>query len=286
MRGIRAVRQVIQEVDLARACRAIPAARQVRDIRVAGRVIRGAAPARACQVTREVNLGRAWRDILAARPQATRDEQQGIRGSSGPSAGSGSGPSTPPPPVDPEVARRQAEEAKEKAERMSIARNPSNPEYFRCNLEMLQGGDESEQRHAVAEMAKADPEKVSDAELRKEIARAIRDIAMSEGIPVWTRKEAVPALVVWGSSYSVPILIDLLNTSNTSVKGEAIKQLTKLNDERAIEAVVMAFVQEASLRDEAAAFLRRFGSAAEDPVLKLARPTDFVSDPGDSPTAR
>jgi HEAT repeat protein len=74
----------------------------------------------------------------------------------------------------------------------------------------------------------------------------------------------------------VPILIDLLEDDNHFVNAEVLKELAKLDDERAIEPVAALFVRDTSLRDEAAACLRKFGSAAEEPVLRLSRPTDFI----------
>ena len=127
-----------------------------------------------------------------------------------------------------------------------------------------------------SDLPQSAPGDVSDAELRKEIARGIRDVAEDPALDDRVRREAIPVLVAWASTYSAPILIGLLQDDSRTVQLDALRELTEMNDLRAIEPVAEIFVKNASLRGDAAECLRRFGTEAEDKVLELSRPTDFM----------
>ena len=87
------------------------------------------------------------------------------------------------------------------------------------------------------------PGDVSDAELRKEIARGIRDVAEDPALDDRVRREAIPVLVAWASTYSAPILIGLLQDDSRTVQLDALRELTEMNDLRAIEPVAEIFVK-------------------------------------------
>ena len=129
---------------------------------------------------------------------------------------------------------------------------------------------------AIAQLGKASPSDVSDAELRKEIARAARDVVDDTSLDSGLRRDAMPLLVTWGSTYSVPIFIRLLEDKNHDVQLDALGVLAKMQDPQAIEPLVETFVKDPLLRKDAANCLRSFGSDAEDVILQSVSPSNFL----------
>ncbi len=199
----------------------------------------------------------------------------GVAGSPRPGMSSGSQPNIAKP-VDPAEVQRRAELAKRKTEIVANAGDPGHAEYYQANVDLLRIGESSDRHQALNRIADAKPSDVSDAELRKEIARAVRDVAEDTGLESDVRRAAIPVLVTWGSTYSVPILIGLLQDTDRFVQIDGLDALAKLQDEQAIEPVTELFVKNPLVRKEAADCLRSFGTAAEDTVLELVSPTDYV----------
>ncbi len=174
-------------------------------------------------------------------------------------------------------ATQQNEKVAKRAEELAVtAADSGNEDYYQANLELLQIGSDTHKSDVLERLASADPRDVDDATLRKELARALRDAAEDPQVSSNTRREAIPVLVKWTASYSVPILIGLLQDRQRSIQMAALEHLAILRDERAIEPVTELFVEDATIRDKAADCLRVFGPAAEAKVLELASPSDMI----------
>jgi len=155
------------------------------------------------------------------------------------------------------------------------AEDPNHPDYWKQNLDDMLQAHLLNRNKAIARLAKADPEKVPSGDLRKEIARAFKEVALDRRIDGFARANAVEGLATWGGTYSVPLLIQLLESDDRLVHQACYPALAKLKDERAIEPVTRRFVGDFAERREAAECLAAIGSKAEDAVLKLARPDDM-----------
>jgi HEAT repeat protein len=154
------------------------------------------------------------------------------------------------------------------------ASDPQHPDYYKHNLADMASFDLRRRSAAVQRLANEDPSKVEDAEVRNGIARAMGEAAFDTMTPFSTRAEAVEGLVTWGSTYSVPLLLELLEDNVLPVRKAVYQALAKLEDERAIEPVARRFAGEIFSRDDAAECLKAFGAKAEDAVLQYAKPND------------
>ncbi len=199
----------------------------------------------------------------------------GAPGAMGSAMHAGSQPRTTPV-EDPAEVERRAELARRKAELLAAATDPQHAQYHQANIDLLRLGESSDKRQALDRLSDLAPDAIEDPALKKELARATRDVVENVKVDTSVRRAAIPLLVAWGGTYSVPILVTLLEEDNRFLQIETLDALTKMQDERAIEPVTMLFVKNASLRREAADCLRSYGTAAESTVLEVVRPTDFL----------
>ena len=81
---------------------------------------------------------------------------------------------------------------------------------------------------------------------------------------------------MWGSTYSVPLLLELLEDDSPFIVGAAVAALGELKDERAIEPLAERFISDDFSAREIAECLRQYGSRAEDAVLQRA---EMANDP-------
>jgi len=201
----------------------------------------------------------------------------------GPHAPPGSGPSWDgplPPGVPPEVREQyerirrehaQAEAGRAAEEVARAAReDPMHADYFQANLNALRSRDVFERDEALDRLIGSEPKDVADENLRAQIARAIRDVAFDRGASPHTRDKAIRGLITWGSTYSVPLLLKLLEEDSPFVQKEVVAALAELGDERAIEPLAERFAADRFGGQEFAEALRAFGPRAEDAVLKHA----------------
>ena len=163
-----------------------------------------------------------------------------------------------------DVARRRELDA--------IRGNPSHPDYIKENVAAL-ASNTPERRQSLERLTRLNPDDLTDQELRGQIARAMRDIAFSDASQS-ERRSAIEGLVVWGSTFSVPLLIKLLDDPEILVRKEVIVALGKLNDDRAIEPLAERLIAKGFMDRDIAGSLIKFGPRAENAVLKRA-PTDF-----------
>ncbi len=182
--------------------------------------------------------------------------------------------------LDLEESKRNAEAATAAAKRADelagIAADRGNAEYFSANLELLQIGSDAQKEGVLRRLSDAGPRDVHDEEVRRNLARALRNAAEDPKVGTNTRRKAIPVLVQWTENYSVPILIGLLLDEQRFIQMDALDQLAELKDERAITPVTELFVESATLRNSAADCLRVFGPAVEPKVLELVRPTEMM----------
>ncbi len=203
----------------------------------------------------------------------------GYPGAGGPGFPGASPPGGQPQTVKPEdheKALRRAELAKRKPEILAAASDPGQAEYYQANVDLLRLGESADMRQAIKRLAEIQVSDIGDADLRKEIARTIRDVVEDADVETDVRRAAIPLLIIWGSTYSAPIFTGLLQDENRLIQVDALQALTKLHDEQTIEPVTQLFISNPVLRKDAADCLRSFGSSAEDVVLELVRPSDFL----------
>jgi HEAT repeat protein len=85
---------------------------------------------------------------------------------------------------------------------------------------------------------------------------------------------ALRAIGVWGTKQSVPTLLKLLESQDTSLRLHTIQALGKIPDERSAQALV-ELVKDPSDRSRAANALREMGAIAEDAVIELLEHDDY-----------
>jgi HEAT repeat protein len=118
------------------------------------------------------------------------------------------------------------------------------------------------QRNALRRLAKYRP----DPDAKDEQARAARAIEpMLKDI--FVRTEAYAAMEVWATKDSVPALIAALDEGGAP-PGAAVRVLTRLKDESAIEPLAAHYVKRGNV-NELAKTLSAFGPPAEATALKL-----------------
>ncbi|MBN2578451.1 MAG: hypothetical protein JXB10_05620 [Pirellulales bacterium] len=146
---------------------------------------------------------------------------------------------------------------------------PAAPEK---DLEDLLGGSPQDQQRALNHLNVIGPQGVASSDLRKQIARAMKQIAFDKHAGTKNRGAAIEGLTVWGGKYSVPLLIELLD--DQSLRGPEYSQLlsalSKFHDERAVKPLAGQLASATSSRrfDEILKCLETFGAKAEDEVLK------------------
>ena len=142
-----------------------------------------------------------------------------------------------------------------------------DPDFFASCLRDLEDENPFERHAALDRLAKADPRE-ADKELRKKIARSIRDIAVGDNR--LDRPKAVPALVVWGGKYSVPILLEMLNDPAGRLSSEEVfKGLAKYPTEESAN-VVVRYLGDFHTHKHAVECLRQMGPTAESALIAAA----------------
>lgn len=141
-------------------------------------------------------------------------------------------------------------------------------EYAR--LAQLLNSDDHKRSEAIDSLLKVRPSDVASADTRKLIARGFRSIAMEEH--GFDRDKAVRGLVIWGGKYSVPVLIEILD-SNKHRLDAVYDGLAQLKDPQGAEAVAKR-LGEFGNHEDAFNCLRKMGSVAEDALIKTAPASD------------
>ncbi|HLA85233.1 MAG TPA: hypothetical protein VJL29_10595 [Thermoguttaceae bacterium] len=166
-----------------------------------------------------------------------------------------------------EEARRhvEVERAKAKAERQGP--QPDDPDYFEKMAERMMSDDPFVRNKAIEAMAEADPSRVTSPETRKMIARHFRSLLFESHFI--DQEKCIKGLVLWAGKYSVPVLLELLETDKISIGNRAVffRTLGDLKDPRAARPVAKE-LKDPNSQEGALECLRRLGPAAEDAILE------------------
>jgi hypothetical protein len=158
----------------------------------------------------------------------------------------------------------------------TIANNPEHPNYWKQNLADLKG-ESAERRQAAMERLAATGQRSPPADVRRELAQAMRDRAFARTDPADSRVKAIEQMVRWGGRFSAPLLVELLKDEEPTVRQAVLAQLAPLRHPDAIEPIVEYFFAQAEGREAAATAIKSYGSAAEEALLKHAPKDDAAA---------
>ena len=172
--------------------------------------------------------------------------------------------------IDADQFDRLAADAREPLDVEIEELDESAPDYHAKLAKRLRDGSVFEQREATEKLLRIDPASVVDKEVRAEIARSFRDLAMDSPHP---DDGAVEGLALWGGKHSVPLLIRLMEKQSRMKVDDAIYDgLAEHPTPEGAEAVA-ARVGNFFDGEMAASCLKRMGAVAEDAVIEVA-PSD------------
>ncbi|MFO7903611.1 MAG: HEAT repeat domain-containing protein [Planctomycetota bacterium] len=138
-------------------------------------------------------------------------------------------------------------------------------------LSRLSTSNPLEQREVIQELARTDPESVSESE-REAIVQTLNQLA--EGNTPFSREEALRALAAWGDAGSVDVLLRLLGDRGTQVvRKEVYRTLGELKDPRAALPVARK-LGDVFDKNEARECLRAMGAVAEEALITVAPSND------------
>ena len=179
-----------------------------------------------------------------------------------------------------EEGRRQMEAQRKRMEEERVARererkgpDPSDPDYYAKLAERVSSDDPFHRDDALDKLLRVQPAEVPSQETRGKIARAFKDAAFTEHGSPDQRRKAIRGMVVWGGTYAVPLLIELLEDDPPFIKDEVYDALGDLKDARAARPVA-ARLGDFLEHQKACQCLRRIGPAAEDALLEVAPSND------------
>ncbi len=184
----------------------------------------------------------------------------------------------PAQPGKKEPARTEEQQArmKEMQERMAARMrefngpDPGDPAYLEKMADRMSSENLGYKNQAIDALLKADPASASP-EAKKKVARAFK--ALAEDNDTFDRQKAVRGLVKWAGTYSVPILLKMLNSGNPFDEEAVLRALAELKDARGASALAKR-LKDFRLKEVARDGLVAMGSGAEDAVLALANTDD------------
>jgi hypothetical protein len=168
-----------------------------------------------------------------------------------------------------EDLKKQADEEAAR-ERERKGPEPSDPAYLEKMADRMLSDDSSYRSEAIDALLKADPNTASR-EAKKKVARAFKTVA--EDDRSYEHGKAVEGLVKWAGTFSVPILLNMLEKRHPLDEKQVIATLAELKDGRAAPALV-ARLQDSSVGQIAHDGLVAMGSDAEDALLAVAGSDD------------
>jgi hypothetical protein len=151
--------------------------------------------------------------------------------------------------------------------------NESDPDYYKHLSELMWNAEKlGVNDAAVDKLLFVDDVAQIDQEVRKQVARNFRSVAMQDTV---ADGRAVEGLVLYAGKYSVPVLIELLDRPASRIHNEVIAALGRLRDPRG--AVKLAeCLKNDSERDAAMQALEEMGPVAEVPLIKAAESDDTL----------
>jgi hypothetical protein len=171
-----------------------------------------------------------------------------------------------------EAARQRAEEERAAMERERKGPDPSDPDYHEKLAERMHAQNNLYRRDALEKLLSIRPDDVPSQQTRATIARAFKDLAFDETASPRDRGRGIQGMAVWGGTYAVPLLLELLESDPPFIKDDLYNALGDLKDARAagpVAARLGDFMEQKKAYD----CLRRIGPAAEDALLEVA-PSD------------
>jgi len=146
---------------------------------------------------------------------------------------------------------------------------PSDPDYYRKLCDLMTGKVNSHiQRMAIDRLLETNPSEIKDNNVRAQIARNFRDMATHDGSSEG-KGQAIEGLALYGGTYSIPILTDLLNKSSLNQPRELFEALASFPDARCADAISRK-LGDMFCHVQAVEALRRIGPVAEDSLIKVA----------------
>jgi predicted Zn finger-like uncharacterized protein len=142
---------------------------------------------------------------------------------------------------------------------------PPNADAVTRMLFRLKSPDPHKRREAVRKLKETLPD-----ERRAEVVKALEPLLNDADF--FTRRDVIAALGVWGTKDTVPILLKAMREKET--RGEAMKALGRLKDERAAEPLAER-LEELFDRHDAEEALKSMGPIAEKAVLARLNHHDF-----------
>jgi hypothetical protein len=134
---------------------------------------------------------------------------------------------------------------------------PPNADAVTRALYRLRSADPHKRAEAVRKLKETLPD-----ERRAEVVKALEPLLNDTDF--FTRRDVIGALGVWGTRDTVPLLLKVMREKET--RGEAMKALGRLKDERAAEPIAER-LEELSDSHRAAEALKSMGPVAEKAVL-------------------
>jgi hypothetical protein len=149
---------------------------------------------------------------------------------------------------------------------------PVQPINFATLADKMDVSGPKEQLAMMQQLIRMDPKNASAEEV-KIAAKTMKKLAFDKNAGLAIRQNAVKAMVVWGGSYSVPQLMELIKRGD-ALDDCCFQSLVSLNDPRALDAVAEFYMTDNRGGHLAEYCLQAYGEAAEDAVLKYFPPKD------------
>lgn len=148
---------------------------------------------------------------------------------------------------------------------------PGDSDYFERLIEVSQQGHFKDKDRAIDALISANPDDAT-MEIRKQVAQMFKKMAFDGHLD--EQKKGVRGMVAWGGKYSVPLLLELLDSDSSRFSREEVYlALGRLQDERAARPVA-AKLEDFFDRKEAYACLQKMGQVAEDALIEIAPSND------------
>lgn len=147
------------------------------------------------------------------------------------------------------------------------AEDPKHPEFFGANLVDLMSERSINRRDALTRLKRIEPSEVADVELRKEITRTIRDIAVEEHS--FDQMAAAECLCKWAGRHSVTYLGEILRKHRSSSDRAILMNLLAQFPSDESARIVCEWVGDRSNSEAACLALVKMGSVAEEAVLEI-----------------
>lgn len=151
--------------------------------------------------------------------------------------------------------------------------NPSDPNYHKTLCELMDSKVKwTLNEPAIDALLGLDPRDIGDTEVRKQIARNFRELAAAHGHS-HNKSKAFRGLALYGGSYSIPILIEALDSERLEAPSGLFEALASFPDSECAEAICRKLGNHFN-HDSAVAALRSMGAIAEDALIKTAPTND------------